>query len=246
MLTYPQRQEIGAAIEAVRRPVVEAALIDQYRNPFWEDRYGERGHVFSNQDNHYHLDFLIAAIKTDNQASFSDTIQWLQILLVHRGMCSRHICQNLDSLKDHLQAALPQHWENIAPYWQAGYRGLEYEHPACRALEAQAESIANAATRRIYGGDSFWMKQYGERGQVLCHEDNLFHLSYLEDAIGASAEHIFGKYLAWLTGFMAKRGIVGSHIQIDLHILAEEIAHVLPAELANPFDAILSAVTQPV
>ncbi len=114
-MDYAQRQAVAAAIEAVRASLVDAVLTDLYRNPFWDDRYGERGRQFARQDINYHLDFLIAAIRVDSLPTLTDYYRWVQALLIPRGMCTQHIRQNLERLAYHLQQLAPEAWPAMAP-----------------------------------------------------------------------------------------------------------------------------------
>jgi hypothetical protein len=172
-------EEVCAAIEAVRGRLVDGVLADMYPNPFWDDRYGARGRALCQEDNHHHLNYLIAAIRTAAPDTMAAYYKWLQVLLVSRGMCTYHIRQNMDRMEAHLHALLPEAWPAIELYHQAGYRGLAYAQPACQALAAHAAQIAEATTTRRYAADPFWEQQFGPRGRALCQEDNLYHLSYL-------------------------------------------------------------------
>ncbi|MDQ2999373.1 MAG: hypothetical protein M3R61_20255 [Chloroflexota bacterium] len=239
-------EEICAAIEAVRDRLVDAVLANMYPNPFWDDRYGARGRALCQEDNHHHLNYLIAAIRTHSPDSMAAYYKWLQILLVSRGMCTYHIRQNMERMEDHLRALLPAAWPAIKPYHQAGYAGLAYAQPACQALAAHAAQIAEATTAQMYATNPFWEQQFGPRGRALCREDNLYHLAYLQDAVGVNAPDRFGSYLDWLTGFLGRRGLAADHLHADLQILADELARALPVVHAQPFLTLLAAQTQPI
>jgi hypothetical protein len=235
--------EICAAIEAVRGPLVDSVVADLYPNPFWDDRYGARGRSLCQDDNHHHLNYLIAAIRTGSPDVIAFYYKWLQTLLVSRGMCTYHIRQNMERMEAHLRARLPEAWPAIEPYHRAGYDGLAYEHPACQALAAHAAQIAEATTARMYASNPFWEQQFGPRGRVLCRDDNLYHLSYLQDAVGADVPAHFGNYLEWLAGFFGRRGFDAEHLRADLRVLMDELARALPPLPAQPFLALLAAHT---
>jgi hypothetical protein len=232
--------EICQAIEKARSQVVEEALADQYRNPFWDDRYAERGRTHSRKDNNYHLDFLITALRLDTPSTFYDYIAWLRPLLVLRGMCTLHLRRNLESLFGHLQTALPEQWPFIVPIFAAGLQALNFQNPACRALAAGQEQIARDASRRMWLSDPAWEQKYGERGPALFVEDNLYHISYLQDAVSLEQPALFGKYVAWFSGFLGRQGISPASLYHDLAILAQEIGQALPASEAGPFLALLA------
>jgi hypothetical protein len=237
-------EDVCAAIEAVRGALVDDVLADMYPNPFWDDRYGARGRSLCEDDNQHHLNYLIAAIRTGSPDAMTYYYKWLQLLLVSRGMCTYHIRQNMERMEAHLRARLPDDWPAIEPYHRAGYAGLAYEHPACQALAAQEAQIADATTERMYASNPFWEQQFGPRGRALCREDNLYHLSYLQDALGADVPGHFGSYLDWVTGFFGRRGFDVDHLRADLRVLMDELARALPAAQSQPFLVLLAVSTQ--
>jgi hypothetical protein len=232
--------EVCVAIENVRAVLVDGVLADMYPNPFWDDRYGPRGRRLCQEDNHHHLNYLIAAIRTGASDAMTHYYKWLQTLLVSRGMSTYHIRQNMERMEARLRALLPEAWPAIEPYHHSGYRGLAYEQPACQALAAHAAQIAEATTARMYAANPVWEQQFGARGRALCLEDNLYHLSYLQDTIGVDTPNHFRDYHDWLAGFLGRRGFDAEHLRADLRMLADELARALPADHARPFLAILA------
>ena len=87
--------------EALRAALIErAAALSQsvldrmYENPFWMERYGERGRRFANEDSLHHVSYLVAALASGDAAVFERYAQWLRSVLVSRGMCSEHLGEN--------------------------------------------------------------------------------------------------------------------------------------------------------
>ncbi len=175
----------------------------------------------------------------------TDYCKWLQLLLVSHGMCTQHIRETLDSIALHLRLLLPDAWPALAPYQAAFYAGLAYDDPACRALATREQEIADAATTRVYAAEPLWEQQFGARGQDLCRQDNLYHLSYLQDAVGVAAPAHFATYLEWLLPFLGRHGLSPEHIHTDLRNLAAELTVELGAADAGPFLAILDAAAPP-
>jgi hypothetical protein len=239
-------EEVGAAVEAVRAMLVDRVLADMYPNPFWDDRWGARGRALCQDDNHHHLNYLIAAIRTNSSDAITAYYKWLQILLVNRGLCTYHIRQNMERMEDHLRVLLPEVWPTIEPFHRAGYRGLVYEQPACQALAAQEAHIAEATTTRMFAANPFWEQQFGPQGRALCGENNRYHLSYLQDTIGVDAPKLFRSYLDWLSDFLGRRGLDAGHLRADLQVLAQDLARALPAVHAQPFLNILAVQTHAV
>jgi hypothetical protein len=132
MLPRQRHEETISAIEQARSLIVERLVDRMYADPFWEERYGELGKTHAREDVNYHLDNLVTAIRMEMLSSPVNYYHYLQNVLVHRGITTRHIRQTLDQMKGLLEEILPDEWSKIEPYLDAGYEGLACKHPACQ------------------------------------------------------------------------------------------------------------------
>ena len=77
-------------------------------HPEWGAKFGDRGRRLCSEDSGYHLDFLAAAIETDNLSAFNHYINWAKRMLGARGIGADHLREHLDilyyRLKEHLDA----------------------------------------------------------------------------------------------------------------------------------------------
>ncbi len=62
------------------------------------DRFGQKGFIHTEKDNHHHLDHLETAYSMEDEAIFLDYAKWLQSVLLSRGIETNLIIDNFDRL----------------------------------------------------------------------------------------------------------------------------------------------------
>jgi len=237
ILPRQRREEIISAIEQVRSQIVERLVDQMYTDPFWDERYGKLGKVYARQDVNYHLDNLITAIRAEMLSSPVNYYHYLQNILVHRGISTRHICQTLDLLKILLEEILPDEWIEIEPYLDAGYQGLAYEHPACQLLAERGEQIVQAVAAQL--ARSFAIVASQDDWMRARMDEIRFHLSYLQDAVEKEQPAIFEDHARWSLSYYPALGVAPEIIQREWSLLREEIQSRLNPEKARPFQELL-------
>lgn len=65
----------------------------------WE-RFGEKGFIHTEKDNHHHLDHLETAFSMEDEAIFLDYAKWLETVLQSRGVETALIIDNFKRLMD--------------------------------------------------------------------------------------------------------------------------------------------------
>ena len=120
------------ALKARARELSQQVLDRMYENPFWMERYGERGRRFANEDSLHHIDYLDQALAAGDAGVFTRYARWLRSVLVSRGMCTEHLAENFRLLA-----------EAIATTDCPTANG-----PARSCLKASGRSRTTAATRR--------------------------------------------------------------------------------------------------
>lgn len=233
MLSDDERQILVSKLETVREELVTGSVAEIYRNnPFWEARYGARGARHAHKDSHYNLNYLISAIRIDAPSTLTQYYHWLRGALVFRGMCTQHIYDTLDTTGRHLARLLPDEWAQIRYYYQAGYEGLAYDHPACQAITSAADKIALETADRLTRASGATIDEQAKASRV---RDILYILSFLTDAIGMDNQDIFLNYLEWVTGLSQERGEDPTALSETLTVMGEIIQSSLPEDLASPF-----------
>jgi hypothetical protein len=234
MLTQNQREHLIQKIAQVRQEAASSAMEEIYQNPFWKEKYGERGAKQGNKDMDYNFNYLEAAIRMDTSSALEQYYRWLRGVLVYRGMCTLHLVETLKCIGRHLSRLLPEDWPAIEPYHQSSYRGLSYHNSTANALNAHAVPIAEATTRRMFHLGPAEQARQKERAYQACLRDNLYHIAYLADAFEMEKLKIFTVYIGWVTGFVVPFGVTQDSLFQDLKILQKETSAVLPQEHAAP------------
>ena len=55
--------QLADTIEVCARALADRTLTAMYRNPFWDDRFGEWGRRFAEEDNLHHVSYLVQALR---------------------------------------------------------------------------------------------------------------------------------------------------------------------------------------
>lgn len=222
-------RELISELEARAPALVERVFREMYANPFWDERFGERGREFARQDGHYHISHLVSALQFEQLPLFTHYSRWLQITLTHRGMCSRHIAENFSRLSRAIDEDLPGDTEPALTYLRAAEEALVYDDGPARLLQLEAERLADECVSVLYQRHPDWLEQGGERARLRCRDDFLYHLSYLADAIANEKPQNFVDYLAWIKDFLARYGVPEAHLQESLLVLEESLESIDPA-----------------
>lgn len=168
------RQALAArAVELSQR-----VLDRMYENPFWMERYGERGRKFADEDSLHHVRYLDQAIAADDAQVFERYARWLRTVLVSRGMCSEHLAENFRLLSQAIgDAALPDA-EVACRILQRGDDCLRYEAGQAAQLEQRREQLVTSVRDAV-------------EGSRLREDDARYLVSYLVDATATGIEDGF-------------------------------------------------------
>lgn len=200
--------DLAGRIEARAAEIADHAFAAMYRDPFWDARFGARGRAFSAEDGRYHVAYLVEALRTGGPQTLVRYARWLQPLLTTRGMCSRHIADNFARIADALRDLGIEAPEPAIALLRAGEEALVYPAGPARALQRDADAIADRAAART-----------GALGA-----DGFRHLvSYLADAVALDRADVLGKHVTWLAGLSAPPGVPPAHLAEALACLDEAL-----------------------
>jgi hypothetical protein len=118
---------------------------DMFQDPFWIERFGERGRNHSHTDGRYHISYLIEALTAGDATLFATYARWLRDLLVARGMCSRHLEDNFLRLGAAITA---EHWdggEHAVAVLHQGAAALRRTEGAAAVIDHARAPVAAAA-----------------------------------------------------------------------------------------------------
>lgn len=162
-------------LKAAGPRLTKRVMDEMYRDPFWMERYGNRGRENADTDGAFHIQYIIAAIEADDPTLFVTYGRWLRDLLVAHGMCSQHLAENFERLAD---AVAEESWpgrEQVIQLLLRGAEGLRYTSGEAAEIDANRNA---------------WRAQLGEQADVL--------LSYLADALVTRQRGPFDTYVSML------------------------------------------------
>jgi len=202
----------------------DRVLAEMYRNPFWEERFGERGRRHAGRDGEYHTQYVIEALAANDPQIFVRYAVWLREVLVTRGMCSRHLVENFDRLAAAIAEETWPDRERAVAILHAGSRALVHTTGDAGALDAARARIAREATAAIYAAHPGWAARWGEAGRARCADDLEYHLCYLADALALARPELFAQYVTFMAAFLGRRAIPAEHLDESLAVLGQALA----------------------
>jgi hypothetical protein len=174
------RQELASRAVALSQRVLDRL----YENPFWMERYGERGRRFANEDSLHHINYLDQALAAGDPGVFTRYAQWLRTVLVSRGMCTEHLAENFRLLAEAIaNDGLPDAGEAGAILLE-GQRSLEYDSGDAAVLERAKPRLLDAV--RTAQDPSAPMRE----------DDRRYLVSYLIDAAATGDPRAFEAFAA--------------------------------------------------
>ena len=224
---------LADAIEARAQALADRALEAMYRDPFWDERFGERGRRFAEEDNLHHISYLLQALRTGSTDLLTNYARWLQRVLTTRGMCSRHIEENFERLGEAIRSAGIEDAGPALVLLEAASSALTYDGGPARAVQVAAVPVATRAAEVVFERHPDWPARLDDRGGESCRADVLYHLSYLADAIANGRPDLFGDYVRWTAGFFKRRSRPSEYLRETLLSLDEMIRHMPEDEWAT-------------
>ena len=210
-------------IEARVGSLAQRALEAMYANPFWDERFGERGRRFAEQDGHYHVRYLVEALRAARPDILTNYARWLQSVLTTRGMCSRHLAENFSRLAEAIREEPIAGSEQAVAYLRAAEDALIYGEGPARYLQLASGELAERAIAALAERHPDWDELSDEAARARYLSDLLQHLSYLADSIALNRPDLFTDYAWWITGFLARRGIPVEHTVLTFAALDEAL-----------------------
>ena len=140
-------------------------LDEMYENPFWQERFGERGRRKAEEDSGYHVSYLVQALSASDPRIFTKYARWLQTVLVSRGMCTRHIVENFERLARAITDNIAEAEPALA-ILRAGHDALRYDAGPGRELQEIAPRLVQAAVDALYTSQPSWQARFGEAGRA--------------------------------------------------------------------------------
>lgn len=179
---------VDAQLAARKEAIVERSSAAMYADPFWRERFGERGERYTREDHAYHVNYLVEAVRSGDSEVFASYLRWLQPVLTSRGMCTKHLEDSLLAVHD---AIVAEGIDGLAieVHVEAARAALRYPRVGPQAI---ARAIQEAASRLA---PVITTKVGRERTNDVLHL-----LSYVADAIALASDDVLVNHVRWLHG----------------------------------------------
>ena len=195
--------ELVAQLERHGQELSQQVLRDMYQDPFWSQRFGDRGRRHADEDSDFHMRYLRRALEAGDPAVMLRYAQWLRGVLSTRGMCTRHLVENFQRLA---QAITERGWtghEEAVGYLEAAGAALMYPGGMARDLQEREEALAAQAAATVLKANpaAALLRTPADLRDDIA---NLF--SYLADACSGSQSQGFVTHVQWLRDCMQRAG----------------------------------------
>jgi hypothetical protein len=170
-----------------------------YADPFWMERFGERGAQFSRQDGRHHVHYLAQALRFDKPSIMIEYALWLRGVLTTRGMCTLHLDEALDDLADAIDKRGLEGAAAARRVLEAAREALIYPNGDARAIQEASPAIASDIVKTAAG-------DLGSAAS-LGVDDAAHILSYAADAVAQENDRVFLDHLAWLGPYYEGLGV---------------------------------------
>lgn len=152
-----KHEALIAAIEERGAALTTRVLEEQYRDPFWHARFGERADKHGRQDGNFHLQYLAQALASDDPNVMHNYARWLQQVLTTRGMCTRHLAENFDRLAAAIADAIPDSEPAVAML-RAATTALQYDDHAARRVQQLTGATPEERELLAYAADAIALR----------------------------------------------------------------------------------------
>jgi hypothetical protein len=215
--------QLADTIEVCARALADRTLTAMYRNPFWDDRFGERGRRFAEEDNLHHVSYLVQALRAGSAALLTGYARWLQQVLTTRGMCSRQLAENFGRLAASIQDEGIEDAGPALTLLDAASAALTYDGGASRAVQLAAGPVAARAAATMLVRQPTWRRLLGDGGRARCDDDVLTLLSYMADSLANGRPELFADHVRWAADFYARQGLPQGYVREALASLDEAL-----------------------
>ena len=230
---------LAERIIARANTLVARTVEEMYRNPFWIERYGDRGRRFSIEDGRYHLEYLADALRWRSGAIMSQYSAWLQSVLVARGMCSLHLDEHFARLGAAIEQEFGTSADDAIALLTHARRGLLHTQPHARALHVATPRLIDRIVHELGAIHTGWSQARVAPDRAAAPDDPEYVISYLTDACALSNPRILADYIAWLTEYSTRHRVPASRLADMLQSLARALAE--SPELAPAADILARA-----
>jgi hypothetical protein len=201
----------------------QKVLDEMYRDPFWSERYGDRGRRHANEDSDFHLRYLSRALAAGDAGVLRRYATWLREVLATRGMCTRHLDENFRLLAREIGSQPWPERERAVAFLAEARDALAYEAGEARTLQERTEALADAISREFSKRRPHGWKR-DDRGEDALRDDAANYLSYVADAVAFGKPDTLVTHTRWLAAHVQSRGADAASVTAFLACTREVLA----------------------
>lgn len=101
---------------------------------------------------------------------------------------------------------------------------------ASDSILARKDELARDITDALYADDPALLERFGEVGRAKCMQDMHYCLEHLAPAVAMDDPPLFARYVTWLEGLLAARGIGSRDVRRSLEATRAVLAERLRAD----------------
>lgn len=226
--------ELVARLAPAAARLTARVVAEMYADPFWHARFGECADRHGRQDGRFHLDYVIQALQADDAGILEHYVRWLQPVLTSRGMCTRHLAENLSRLAAAIRDEAWPDGDAAIALLDAARAALAYPPGPARDVQQAEPALAAAAVRALAAalpadGDA-------EPGRELVEL-----VDYAADAIALGQPDGFVRHAVWLAGFLQAHRVPRARLVAQLEAVASVAPGIVPDRAARALAAVMTA-----
>jgi hypothetical protein len=201
----------------------QRVLNEQYRDPFWHERFGARGRRHADEDSDFHVKYLVRALSHGDAGVMIRYARWLREVLATRGMCTRHLADNFARL---CEAIREMRWTGGGAAMEvlhAAEEALRYESGPERAVQdAGDDAVADVVRMHRDRFPRGWGAA-GRRPDEALREDIDNYASYLADALAFGSPATLVAHTSWLAAYLDRFSIPREELDAAIDLLAQAL-----------------------
>ncbi len=178
---------------AISVGVIDAMYAD---DPFWLERFGERGRQFAREDGGFHIRHLVTALDVERHEVMGSYARWLRTVLVARGMSTWHLADNFRRLAKALAASAPMSTAAADHALEAAVSALAYEQPTLRSWARREDELMAA-----------WLKELGLAVSAEHRVDATTLFSFVADTVALPQARSLTGYTTYRASHPTRRGV---------------------------------------
>ena len=215
--------ELLGHIERDGRALSQKVLDEMYRDPFWGERFGDRGRRHAEEDSDFHLRYLSRALAAGDAGVLRRYAVWLREVLATRGMCTRHLDENFRLLAREIAAQAWPDRDRAVDFLGEARAALAHDRPEARRLQQTGDALAEAIAREFRNRSPRGWKR-DARGDDALRDDAANFISYVADALAFGSPSLIESHTRWLAAHVQAHGASADDVATFLACTREVLA----------------------